>query len=348
MEGPIGFGGPEHDEEQAPWLAGDRPAWDRAVRQWLEGVAQANGLGRVLGLTEIKARSWSMVARVSFERTTAYFKACGRGGRHEPELLGYLQGELAGHTPTVLAADAARCWMLLADAGEPLRDAMSMGGQVGVLKRLLPRYGAMQLASSGSTGRLLAMGLPDRRLARLPGLLEDLLASCAPGVPGSRAAQLREAVLRRMPALERCCRALGGSEYAAGLDHGDLHTGNVLVKGDSSRIADWGDASVTHPFCSLGVLLETALAEVAESERGRTAAVLVAAYLEPWQRMVPRATLIQEIQAAVWMAHVLRALDFAHMCRAKDGALDGSWQTLIEDSLAAWVELALPPLAEAG
>jgi hypothetical protein len=333
-------------EAEAPWLAGDRSAWDGMVRGWLERVAASNGFGRIVQWTEVKARPWSLVYRVVFTHRIGYFKACGRGGRHEANLLAYLQQQGCGFIPRLLAVDRVRAWMLLEDAGAPLRDAVDVSGQLGVLRRLLPRYGEMQLESRKSLAQLEEFGLPDRRLPLLPGLLVSLVSGGALDADAGKAGELRVAVLAAVPALERCCAALGASGYAAALEHGDLHTGNILVAGKRVVICDWGDACLTHPFCSLGVMLETLLGGVAASERGRTAAQLVAAYLEPWSGLASRATLVAEVQAAVWLAHVLRALDFAHMCRGREAAAVGpGWQTLIEESLAAWVGLVLPALA---
>jgi hypothetical protein len=335
---------PIHRNACTPWLEAEGSTWNLEVGMWLEQAGHANGLGRIVSRIGIKARPWSMVLRVEFQLGIAYFKACGRGGRHEPALLNYLAGQWPGHIPTVLAADLTRSWLLLADSGVPMRDAFSPELQVRALKCLLPQYGEMQLNSVTAVDTLLGMGLPDRRPARLPELLEGLLEG--QGFPQrAQPDVLRDAALRLLPVLDRCCRRLVETPYAAALDHGDLHTGNFLVHEDSYRLADWGDACVGYPFCSLGVLLETVVNLLPEAERPGTAAQLVAAYLEPWGRLASPGTLRREIEAALWMAHVVRALDFAHMCREKDDDVGPEWQSYIVDALAAWVGMPVPELA---
>ena len=51
---------------------------------------------------------------------------------------------------------------------------------------------------------------------------------------------------------------LASTGIGATIQHDDLHDANVLRSGTRTVVFDWGDASLTHPFLSLGVLLRAA------------------------------------------------------------------------------------------
>lgn len=333
------------DVDTPPWLTTARPAWYREVHDWLAGIAGSENLGALVTIATVKERPWSVVLRVSFEKAVAYFKASGAGGAHEAALLLHLQRDWSQSIPDLLAVDPARGWMLMADAGAPLREAFDPPGQLAVLRCVLPLYGELQAGTMGSIDPLLALGLPDRRLDRLPGLLAELLAEEVLGVGrGAEAlAELRAAARSLLPAFERCCGDLARSSCSAALDHGDLHPGNVLVhrgQGENHRFCDWGDSSITHPFVSMGVTLEVVLSQIPESDHGKreeAARQLRDAYLEPWGAYGSRESLRAEFQEALWVAEVVRALDFARMLGGGDEESRALWQPRIATPLERWV-----------
>jgi aminoglycoside phosphotransferase (APT) family kinase protein len=66
------------------------------------------------------------------------------------------------------------------------------------------------------------------------------------------------------------------------IQHDDLHLANLYVKGESLRVLDWGDSSISHPFASLVVTFRF-LEEWNELRPGDPwFARLRDAYLEPW------------------------------------------------------------------
>ena len=168
-----------------PWPTDARPAWYRDVHDWLTGLASSGKLGALGSIATVKERPWSVVLRVTFERAITYFKATGAGGSHEPSLLLHLQRDWSHLSPEVLAVDIARGWTLLADAGQPLREAFDPPGQLAALRRVLPAYAGLQAATMPSIETFLHLGLPDRRLHRLPELLEEFISGEALAVGGA-------------------------------------------------------------------------------------------------------------------------------------------------------------------
>ncbi|MBS2965755.1 phosphotransferase [Actinocrinis puniceicyclus] len=207
---------------------------------------------------------------------TAWFKANPPGSAFEPGLLGALS-RLAPHmVPPPLAVDTRRAWMLSMDAGSRLGELLRRDADPAHLTVLLRRYAHLQLELAARPEELLALGLPDLRPAVLPERLAALLDD-----PAVRAA-LRPGQVRALrdfaPVLARRCRQLEGFGFAASLDHGDLHPNNVFGCADGALAFDWGDASLTHPFSSLLVLLRAG----GRFFGAEGLAALRSAYLEPW------------------------------------------------------------------
>jgi hypothetical protein len=327
-----------------PWLTSSRPLWHREVQAWLASIASSANLGALASISTVKERPWSAVLRVAFEKTIAYFKASGAGGAHEAALLLSLQRDRSPLIPDLLAVDADRGWILMADAGTPLREAFDPPGQPAVLRHLLPTYAALQAATMSAIEPLLHLGLPDRRLDRLPALLEELLASevLAVGRSAEALAELRAVARSLLPELARCCADLARSPYSAALDHGDLHPGNVLIHSGGHRLCDWGDSCITHPFVSLGVMLEVVLSQLPEPDREEAARQLRDAYLEPWGAYGSRDSLRADFQQALWVADVVRALDFARMLGGGDEESRARWQPMIATPLERWVRRPEP------
>jgi aminoglycoside phosphotransferase (APT) family kinase protein len=79
----------------------------------------------------------------------------------------------------------------------------------------------------------------------------------------SEAEQLH-ALAAQLPAL---CTRLAEYHIPATLEHGDFHSGNIMVTDEGLRFFDWTDGSVAHPFFSMLTLLEEG--EVTKEERER-------------------------------------------------------------------------------
>jgi len=139
---------------------------------------------------------------------------------------------------------------------------------------------------------LLALGVPDRRLVRLP----DALAGVLPAP---------ELAITRYAAL---CSELAAVGLPETIQMDDLHDGNVFVDGDRLQVFDWGDASIAHPFVSLGMILTT-VAQAWKLPRHDAAVGRVRdAYLEPFRGFAAPATLRSAAALAERVAPTVRIL----------------------------------------
>ena len=303
---------------------------DSTMRAWLE----ASALGTLQTAKQLRDRPWSQVWFVTGASGAGYFKAPGPGGRQEAPLLRWLADQFADHLPPIIRLDEARGWSLTAPAGTLLRQLPDNGAQLAILQQFLPIYAALQRDTIPAVAELAALGLPDRQPARLPELLTKLLDSPhGHAIPGELRARCRAA----LPHLAAVCERLAATPYAITLEHGDLHTNNMLLGDGQIRLCDWGDANLSHPFFSLLPAFENLFPGLPAQVDDPAAQALRAAYLAPWQELAPAAQLEAEFQQTLRSGYLLRALDMAHQLTGANEAELARWRPFISDSLAHWL-----------
>ena len=311
-----------------PWLGSERPVWFSEVALWVGDATAALGLGAVLALESVKERPWGAVLRAVTTEATLYFKNPGPLGRHELTVISELSRTWSTLVPDVLAVDTTRSWMLMADHGAPMRDVLDTAGQVAVIEGLLPAYAEMQASTTPSVPTWLAAGAPDRRVERLPELLDMLLRGAAPVGALRIDDRERAAFLGELPLMTRVCADLASTPTVDALDHADLHGTNVLVDGSHHRLVDWGDSCITHPFSTLFVPYELVVASLPYPERRAATLRLRDAYLEAWGSSEENR---EAFGLATWVAHITRALNIAHETLG-----DADDHTEIAGLLRAW------------
>jgi Phosphotransferase enzyme family len=296
----------------------------------------------------VRERPWSLIAKVDCAGGSVYFKACASGGQQEPALLHWVAPQWPAWLPKIHAYDESRKFVLLADAGRPVRDILGTRGMQHTLSQVLGAYAKLQMQTLGQSAALLSIGLPDRGMDKLPALIEQLLQSGAHAA--GRSMHEADAIAAQVRAghalLAEVCGELAATPYANALDHGDLHTGNVLTRRGSLALVDWGDACVTHPFCSALVALQFSVESMPLSAREAVLQTWRSAYLEPWQELAPRDVLQRHFAYALWVGRLVRALDYAQMFTGADAQTLAQWRPLIGTVLSQWS--ATRPVIERG
>ena len=225
---------------------------------WIAAQVAAAGARMTGPIEEVHRRPWSTVLRVQTDGGPVFFKASPPSLGREPAITALLARRRPDVVPAPLAIDAERGWMLMADAGARLRELVEHDGDLTRWLDVLPRYAGMQLDIADDVGELLALGVPDMRLAVLPKRYEALLDELAAVGGDGRDGRARE--IRRLrdavPRVAANCAELAGYGIAETIQHDDLHDGAVYVRDGRYAILDWGDACVSHPFFSMSVTLE--------------------------------------------------------------------------------------------
>ena len=243
---------------------------DRAAAEdWIRSHVEPVG---VIG-TEHE-RPWATVLRVPLADGVAWFKACAPVQAFEPRLTAQLFARWPDRVAEVLGHDEERAWLLLADAGTPIRER---GNPPEPWLVALPLYAELQRGEASRTHDHLANGVPDLRVATLPARYDDLLQHDLP---------LERAEIRLLrdfaPRFAELCGELATHDVPETVQHDDLHHANLYAQGERLRLLDWGDASISHPFASLVVtfrFLEEINKLLPSDPWFRR---LRDAYLEPW------------------------------------------------------------------
>ena len=132
----------------------------------------------------------------------------------------------------------------------------------------------------------MALGLPDRRLERLPALLSALLeeraALCLGEEEGLGEGEWLD-LRARLPAFAEDCARLAEFGIAPSLHHDDFHDGNIFVSEEGvTTLADWGESALAHPFFSLRVALRYLAYQLELAEDAPELSALADAYLAVW------------------------------------------------------------------
>jgi hypothetical protein len=244
---------------------------DRAAEEWIRAHVEPVGV-----IETTRERPWATVLRVPLADGVIWFKACTPVQAFEPRLTAELFARWPDRVTEVLGHEEERGWLLLADAGTPLRE---FGDPPEAWLAALPLYAELQRGEAARAHDHLAHGVPDLRVATLPARYDDLLQHELP-LESQEIDRLR-GFAARFAAL---CEELASHGIPETVQHDDLHMANVYAQGERLRLLDWGDASISHPFASLVVTFRF-LEEITKLLPGDPwFARLRDAYLEPWGR----------------------------------------------------------------
>ena len=257
------------------------PAFLADAHAWIR--AQLPGLGAHLtgSIEQIHDRPWSTILRAPTDRGRLFFKAAAAACRHEVGLVVFLAGRRPDVVLAPLAVDLERGWMLMADAGDRLREVVERERDLTPWLDILPLYAGLQVDASGDVAELLALGVPDLRLTVLPARYEALVDAldALEDAPRDLMQRLRDAVQR----VSTMCAQLAAYGIPETIEHDDLHDAAIYLDDGRYRILDWGDACVSHPFFSMSVALEGVIAwGVVDVEGSVDLAPFRDAYLAPF------------------------------------------------------------------
>ena len=298
-------------------------AWQAAAVAWIEqGLAQ-RGLRMTGAADQGHLRPWSTVWSVPTTGGRVWFKAGGPGNRYEAPLL---EAVARWRTPRFLeplAVDVERGWLLLPDGGTRLRETIDGEQALTAWLRVLPEYAALQRELEPRADELVALGIPDLRLASLPDQLAALIEDPGVVLAGEERARLREA----LPLIATWRDELASIGIAPSLQHDDLHDGNVFVGEAGDRFFDWGDASVAHPFGSLLVAFRSIANRGLGDPHALSGALarLQDAYLEPWTDAHTRSELATAVPLAMRLAIIGRAMSWQRALTGIPPQDHGEW-----------------------
>jgi hypothetical protein len=298
-------------------VAWDAPEFLAEAEAWIRAESQSALTGPI---EQAHLRPWSTALRVRTEDGILWFKANAAVHRFEAALSELLAAEMPDRVAELCAVDGARGWMLMRDAGTRLRDLDDSLAQLSHWEQILPRYAELQLTLAGRVDELLALGVPDHRLRRLPDLLDEVLADEQVLLVGQKDGLTAEQLGRLRadrPEVEALCRELGAFGIPETIQHDDLHDGQVFVRDGRHRVLDWGDSCVSHPFHTMTVTLRFFAYKHRLAPGARELLRLRDAYLEPFGLGLERAIELAYrtgtlARALAWYRYVAAAPDLEY------------------------------------
>jgi len=320
-----------------PQLKWYDPAWQNQAHDWIRLEAKRNSIDLIGEVEQPHAYAWSTVMRVPSSEGMLFFKATAAETVYEIALTQKLAGWFPDCMPELVAVDTERGWMLMRDGGEQLRASIRPTQDVKPWTPVITRYAAVQIGLAEHVSEILAMGIPDHRLAALPALYSELLADEASlmidqekGLSSTDFQQLQNL----KPRFEQICRNLATYGLPETLNNGDFHDGNVLVKNGRITFFDWGDATVTHPFVSLRtffVSMEIALNLDDWAPPTPEMTALLLRYLEPWQRFATQERLLEAYNFSRPVAAIVKALLWHQTISRLDGPLRNEYAWIVPE-----------------
>ena len=283
-----------------------QPRWLDQATTWIRAELGRQGIRLVGPVEQPHIRPWSTVLRAPTSDGDVYLKAVPPILQHEVAVTEVLSRRRPDCIPHLRAVDLERGWMLMSDSGTRLRDIIRSTRDIRPWLTVLPLYAELQIEMTRNVDTFVTLGTPDRRLAVLPRLYEQLLADReilridqTSGITSEEYERLRDLT----PHLIAQCGELARCAIPESLHHGDLHDGNVFVQDERYIFFDWGDCSVTHPFFSFRTVMASNENSLGLSENAPEHEQLRDAYLEPWARVQPRETLLAAFKLArkMWM-----------------------------------------------
>ncbi len=286
------------------------PAWRAEADAWIEQHVAGHGASTIGSLEQVHVRPWSTVIRVPTTAGDLFFKANAASLRHEVGLAVLLAMRRPDCTVTLHGVDTERGWMLMANAGRPLREIVAEERSLARWLDVLPLYASLQLDLVDDADALVALGVPDLRLAVLPSAaaaMLDRLDAIAPGeCPPAVHGRLREA----LPAIADSCAALAAYGLPETLQHDDFHDGQVFVRDGRYLLLDWADACITHPFFTMAVTLEGVIAwGLDDVERSVDSGPFRDAYLGAFAGMASADDLASAFATATRLGWLCRAVN---------------------------------------
>lgn len=278
---------------------------------WAEKVLASTGEQSIKPPTDVRHMPWSQVISLTTKHDTYFLKAMAEPFAYEPLLLDYFKQMGFAHVPQLIAVNEKMHCFLMQDAGNNLREKLKSHYDMPLVTKALQDYAALQVDCIMHIKSLLGCGLADYRLERMPKLFDELLIQHRDIIieDGLSLADL-SSLQQSKTAFVALCRQLSALSIPATLEHGDFHDNNLLLKGNTITIHDFGDACITHPFFSIASFIHSA-----GRHHGLTKAdceQLLWHYLLPWQsfadqdKLSEAYTLAYRLRPFVWSLSYVR------------------------------------------
>ena len=280
--------------------------WFEELQAWVKQVIQPLGIELTGEFSQLNAcPSFSLIR---FETTGApvWFKAVGEPNEHEFPITIALSQRFPRYLPTLLAERWSWRGWLTKDGGRPLAQTTPT---IDVWMQAATGLASLQIEAITHSQQLLSAGSRDLRIPRLLALVEPFLDRTNALMQRQSKASPPPLSCDELSALgatiQDALAALEETGFPATLGHSDFNPGNILWTGSGSRMIDWAEAYIGHPFLTYEYFvshLRRDFPEIAPFEN-----FIRTSFTQPWKYVMP----VQSIDEALIYTPLIAVFAYA-------------------------------------
>lgn len=264
----------------------------------------------------VQETPWSVVIQLSTLKGDLYLKQTPADLAIEPKIMELLADQFHVSVPTVIARNDNLHCFLMKDAGLTLRQYLKSGMQPDLIYEAILQFTDIQRVTENDIKSLLALGVPDWRLDKLPTLYDQLISQTellkADGVTDKELKILHD--LSSKVAEE--CEQLSHYKIPETLVQPDFNTNNILIDAKTKKMTliDLGEIVITHPFFSLHNFLHQATIHHDVKELNQ----LQDTCLEDWLELATRDKLVEAFKLSKKLWPIYSALAYYRLIMSVD------------------------------
>ena len=293
----------ENEETRGPF---GKPGWIDELSSWIQHEVDPYGLRLTGEFRQLNASPTFALLRFETNESAVWFKAVGEPNLRELPISLTLSTLFPAFVPGILATHPAwHGWLMTEFVGSTLDEV----ADAYAWERAAQTLGELQIASLGTTDRLLDAGCRDLQVPSLLPLVDPFMEMMSQLMEQQQTTPppvLDKEELRTLGRqIEEALSKLAELGIPDTLGHLDFNPGNILCSADRCVFVDWAEAYVGPPFLTLDYL-RTHLGRTQREDAGLSADV-VTAYETHW-----RPVLSPEVVAeAMSVASVLAVFAYA-------------------------------------
>ncbi len=252
---------------------------------------------------------WSSIICFQTSNGKIYLKKTPPGIFLETNIIQFL-AELNADVPRIIASNQNLHCFLMRDAGINLRQLLKKQFNADLFIQCVTHYATIQRLAENYIEPLLALGVPDWRLDKLPKLYDQLIHETeflqADGMTEDELQRLSDLTLR----VAEQCNLLAHYQIPETIVQPDFNTNNMLFDPTSKKMTliDLGELAITHPFFSFPNFMTQATYHHDVQEHDLLYQQLQNTYYENWSSTLTRQQFIDILNLIKKLCPIYSAL----------------------------------------
>ena len=290
------------------------------ILEWATHCLRSKGYLLVHAAEIMLETPWSNVIRSSTSTGSVYLKQPAPSIAQEANIMQLLAEQFHASVPMVIASNDELHCFLMSDAGQSLREYLKTAWQPDLLCQAIRQFTAMQRSVESDIESLLALGVLDWRLDKLPQLYEQMISQGeflkTEGITNKELQTLRDL----SPQIAEEIESLSQYQLPETIVQSDFHTNNILIQSHTQKLTfiDLGEVVITHPFFSLHTFLRQAIIHHGVKEGDQTYHQLQDTCLEHWLDLTANKSLLEGFMLAKKLWPIYSALVYYRIIHCVD------------------------------